>query len=94
MDLMKKMSPSKIDAEIHSLSPLVGGSVVMVTYMMEFLLDRLQTRRDFELVQSYMSVILKVRALLCSLPIHCIDVFMIQDCSHFPKEIVFALSSL
>ncbi len=63
MDLMKELPPASIDAEFRSLAPESGGSVEWVEHLMMFLLETVRTNRDFELVQSYIGLFLKVRRL-------------------------------
>ena len=60
MEKLQDMGPSAIDAEIRGLSPDAGGSHDLLLAMMEFFLSWLKTRRDFEVLQAYMSVYLKV----------------------------------
>ncbi len=60
MELLKDLSPASIDAEFRCMAPESGGSVEWVEQLMKFLLDRLSTNRDFELVQSYIGLFLKV----------------------------------
>jgi len=59
-DLLKLMGPSAIDVELRSLGPDGGGSEEMLHHMMQLLLSQLKTGKDFELVQAYMSLFLKV----------------------------------
>ncbi len=60
MELLKYLSPASIDAEFRCMAPESGGSVEWVEQLMKFLLDRLSTNKDFELVQSYIGLFLKV----------------------------------
>jgi len=59
-DQLKLMGPSAIDVELRSLGPEGGGSEEMLHHMMQLLLSQLKTGKDFELVQAYMSLFLKV----------------------------------
>ena len=63
MNLMKELPPASIDAEFRSLAPESGGSVEWVEHLMTFLLKTVKTNRDFELLQSYIELFLKVRRL-------------------------------
>ena len=66
MEMLQDMGPSAIDAEIRGLSPDAGGSHDLLLAMMEFFLFWLKTRKDFEVLQAYMNVYLKV-GLSCSI---------------------------
>ena len=61
MELLKGLSPASIDSEFHNMAPDAGGSVDWMEYFMEFLLDQLKTNKNYELVQSYLGLFLKVR---------------------------------
>ena len=61
MELLKGLSPASIDSEFRNMAPDVGGSVEWMEYFMEFLLDQLKTNKNYELVQSYLGLFLKVR---------------------------------
>ncbi|XP_065914594.1 WD repeat-containing protein 36-like isoform X2 [Dysidea avara] len=61
-DQLKSMGPSAIDVELRSLGPEGGGSEEMLHHMMQLLLSQLKTGKDFELVQAYMSLFLKIYA--------------------------------
>jgi hypothetical protein len=58
---LKELGPSAIDAEFRFLAPGAGGDVVLVENMMEFLINQLELRKDFELIQGYMALFLKVQ---------------------------------
>ena len=68
IDLLKTMSPSAIDAEFRSLAPVAGGSTEQLAHFMGFLLDQLRTRMNFELIESYLALFLKVGMPSPSLP--------------------------
>ena len=57
------MSPSAIDREFRSLSAEAGGSEKQLHCLLRALLHQLDTRQDFELVQAYLGLVLKVYAL-------------------------------
>ena len=42
------------------MAPDAGGSVEWLEYFMEFLLDQLKTNNNYELIQSYLGLFLKV----------------------------------
>ena len=67
MSLLMTMSPAAIDAEIRGLSPDNGGSLEWLQRFMQFLLRQLKTNMNFELVESYLGLFLKV----CSEEIKC-----------------------
>eukprot|EP00795_Rhopilema_esculentum_P000788 gene788-10517_t len=60
MDLLKEMSPSAIDVELRSVAPEVGGNVDMMEMMLDFFKYRMKDGRDYELVQSYIGLFLKL----------------------------------
>lgn len=60
MSLLRTMSPAAIDAEIRGLSPDNGGSLEWLQHFLQFLLSQLKTNKDFELVESYLGLFLKV----------------------------------
>ena len=62
-DKLKSLGPAATDVEMRSLGPEGGGSEEMMGHMIQLLLDRLKTGKDFELVQAHMSLFLKVRVL-------------------------------
>ena len=64
MELLKGLSPAAIDSEFRNMAPDSGGSVEWLEYFMEFLLDRLKTNENYELVQSYLGLFLKVSLLI------------------------------
>ena len=64
MELMKKLPPASIDSEIRSLSPEHGGSLEGLQHFMEFMLSQLKTCMNFELIEAYLGLFLKVR--VCS----------------------------
>ena len=54
------MPPSSIDAEFRSLAPGSGGSTEQLSQFMCFLLDQLNSHLNFELIESYLTLFLKV----------------------------------
>jgi U3 small nucleolar RNA-associated protein 21 len=64
---MKKMGPSSIDAEIRSLSEDMGGSVDLIEKFLNFILYLLSTKKNFELANSYLALLLKIHANTISL---------------------------
>lgn len=60
MELLKGLSPASIDSEFRDMAPDAGGSVEWMEYFMKFLLDQLKTNKNYELVQSYLGLFLKV----------------------------------
>ena len=61
MELLKGLGPASVDNEFRNMAPDAGGSVEWMEYFMEFLLDQLKTNKNYELVQSYLGLFLKVR---------------------------------
>ena len=60
MELLKEMSPAAIDSEFRDMSLDSDGSVEWLACFMEFLLDQLKTNKNYELIQSYLGLFLKV----------------------------------
>ena len=60
MELIKELPPAAIDAEFRSLAPESGGSLEWLAQLLGFLLEMLKTNQNFELVQSYIGLFLKV----------------------------------
>ena len=60
MTMLKSLSPSSVDAELRGLAPEAGGTVELLAAMLQFLTFQLRTRRDYELTQAYINVLLKV----------------------------------
>lgn len=54
------MGPSSIDAEIRSLGPEAGGDLHLLQLFMLFIEHQLGTRRDFELTEAVLGLLLKV----------------------------------
>lgn len=54
------MGPSAIEAEIRSMSEDMGGSVELMENFLKFVLHHLTLRRNFELVNSYLALFLKL----------------------------------
>ena len=61
MDMLKSFSPSSVDAELRGLAVEAGGSVELLSAMLQFFTFQLKTRRDYEVTQAYLSVFLKVK---------------------------------
>jgi U3 small nucleolar RNA-associated protein 21 len=59
---MKQMGPSSIDAEIRSLSEDMGGSTDLIEKFLNFILYLLSTKKNFELANSYLALLLKLHA--------------------------------
>ena len=60
MELMKKLPPTGIDSEIRSLAPEHGGSLEGLQHFMEFMLSQLKKHVNFELIEAYLGLFLKV----------------------------------
>ena len=63
MEVLKEMSPSSIDVEFRSASPFGGGSLPVMEIFLEFFNAVLRSGRDYELIQAYIGLFLKVRDL-------------------------------
>ena len=66
---LKSLSPARTDLEIRSLDPRIRSGNSELSTFIDALTMRLSSRRDFELVNAWMAVLLKVHAdtvALCS----------------------------
>ena len=61
MELLKTTPPASVDAELHGLAPDSGGSPEALRHFMVFLLSQLRTGTNFELVEAYLGLFLKVQ---------------------------------
>jgi len=57
---LKEMGPSAIDAELQSLAPEGGGSIELMGDFLIFINEMLKTNKNFELIQAYLGLFLKV----------------------------------
>ncbi|KAL4237143.1 WD repeat-containing protein 36 [Mactra antiquata] len=60
LDHLKSLGPSAIDTEIRSLSPELGGSNHVLKQFLIFVQDVLNTNRNFEIIQAYLGLFLKI----------------------------------
>lgn len=59
IDKLKTLSPSAIEAEVSSMAPDAGGSPEVMNQFLLMINVMLNSNRDFELAQSYLSLFLK-----------------------------------
>lgn len=62
VEILKGMGPAAIEGEIRGLSPEGGGSVEQLEFFVRLLLDQIKMGTNFELVEAYMGLFLKVGA--------------------------------
>ncbi|PWY63560.1 snoRNA binding protein [Aspergillus heteromorphus CBS 117.55] len=62
IDYLKNMPPAKADLEIRSLDPQVREDYCELTVFVSALSSRLDVRKDFELVNAWMAVFLRIHA--------------------------------
>ena len=62
VDHLKSLSPAKADLEIRSLDPRVRDGHSELSDFVTALTCRLKSKRDFELVNAWMAVFLKIHA--------------------------------
>ncbi|EEC05019.1 WD-repeat protein, putative [Ixodes scapularis] len=62
LERLKELGPSSIDFEIRGLSPESGGSAEAMLNFLRAMTAGLRSRRDFELIQSYLGLFLKIHA--------------------------------
>ena len=65
MEALKEMGASHIDTEIRSLAPEGGGNVAVMVEFLHMVDWAMKTCRDYELVQAYLGLFLKVSKLYC-----------------------------
>ena len=58
--MLKEMSPSAIDVEFRLAAPEGGGSVDVMQLLLEFFNECLGSGRNYELIQAYIGLFLKV----------------------------------
>jgi len=59
--LLRELGPSAIETELRALSPEMGGDVRVMQSFLKMIRCILQSKRDFDLAQSYLALFLKVR---------------------------------
>lgn len=59
VEILKSLSSSAIEVEINSMAPDMGGSIDVMVKFLQMLETTLNSNRDFELAQSYLSLFLK-----------------------------------
>lgn len=60
LEFLKTLGPSAIDVEIRSLSPDMGGSLNVMSNFIQFVQCILQTNRNFEIIQAYLALFLRI----------------------------------
>lgn len=60
IETLKKLSPSETDIELRLLGPDGGGNIEMLIQFLKVLIDSSKDGKDFELVQSYISLFMKL----------------------------------
>ncbi|XP_002119330.3 WD repeat-containing protein 36-like [Ciona intestinalis] len=69
LEYLKKQGPSAIDTALRSLDPFCGGSNALLEIFLDFVEDIFISRRDFEAIQAYFGLFLKIHAdTLASIP--------------------------
>lgn len=71
---ISNLNPSMIDYEIRALSPLGGGSVVLMTKFLEMIVEMFNKNESFELAQSFLALCLKVHEEIISENLQLIEV--------------------
>ena len=56
------MGPSAIDIELRSFSVEMGGSIELLNKFLQFILYLLSTRKNFELANAYLALLLKIHS--------------------------------
>merc|ERR1712150_74120 len=60
IETLKKLSPSETDVELRLIGPDGGGDIEMLIQFLKVLIDSTKAGKDFELIQSYISLFLKL----------------------------------
>lgn len=60
LDKLRNMSPSETDVEFRSLGPDAGGSVELLCIVLQCFVELLRIGKDYELIQAYISLFLKL----------------------------------
>ena len=76
------MGPSAIDAEIRSLSSEILGSNQLMLSFLDAMIQGLESKLDFELIQSYLGLFLKVHT-----EVILKDKLLMQKCDQLSKII-------
>ncbi|XP_046846827.1 WD repeat-containing protein 36-like isoform X2 [Xenia sp. Carnegie-2017] len=59
---LKELGPSSVDAEFRCLGPESGGDFALMKNILDFFIVQLKQRKDFELVQGYIALFLKLHS--------------------------------
>lgn len=59
IEALMKMGPSKVDFEIKSMAVDAAGSIKLLDKFMKMLIQMLKSKKDFEIVQTYVAVFLR-----------------------------------
>ncbi len=60
LEMLKSLNPSSIEVEFRLASPIGGGSVQVMEDLLGFIDHGLASGRDYELMQAYLGLFLKV----------------------------------
>ena len=82
IECFKSMGPSAIDAEIRSLSSEILGSNQLMLSFLDAMIQGLESKLDFELIQSYLGLFLKVHT-----EVILKDKLLVQKCDQLSKII-------
>ncbi|XP_005281691.2 WD repeat-containing protein 36 isoform X1 [Chrysemys picta bellii] len=66
LNILKEMGPSSIETELRGLAPDAGGSVEVMKSFLRLIGTMLNTKCDFELVQAYLALFLKLHLKILS----------------------------
>lgn len=80
LKFLKTLAPSELEAEFRMLSPDMGGSIDSLCQFMESFVLFLKSGKDYELVQGYVSLFLKVYVYYILLEIMLYRVFHVDHC--------------
>ncbi len=56
------MGPSAIDVELRLLASEMGGSTELIGKFLKFILTRLASKTDFEILNAYLSLLLRIHS--------------------------------
>ena len=60
VEKLKSLSPAQTDVEFRTLSPDAGGDMSLMLNMFDLFMVSIETGKDFELIQAYVALFLKV----------------------------------
>lgn len=60
LNLLKRLPPAGVEIELRNLAPINGGSMELMTQFLRLMEVHLETKRDFEVCNSYLGLFIKL----------------------------------